>query len=650
MEPVKFKVGCRVFEIPPEKIPKQSYLYSLSQTAMKVEKESRVIVLSEEEEEESTFEAVFEYLLKGIFPAWEDLPTFSYLSLDPRSEYTLASALEEEMRAKMYLPDFKNHPMNTDPHYGLISLTEEIWDKIRIRRPKDSNLLFNKTPLEKRSWDQVQESLAEINNLFSVPGVFVAGGRIFSALFGTPVKDIDLFFHSLSGPQEAEARVLQFLELFRPDPQLQVRYEELESEQIRISHSMNESTQEDMLLSLYKELMDNQTPENRLEIFDILNRTAEVLGRTIDVSDEGILISCPTSRRLKEIDRERAEIERESVLKVTRTTNALTFKNHLGEYQLILRLYRTPSEILHGFDVDSCCLGWDGKTLWMTQRALYSICNGYNTVNFGRLSPSYEYRLAKYGARGMAVKVPRFTRERINREGMEAKFEASLTRIRYGMEYYPKYTFKGEYVGTDYNALRDPRKEQPLKGLDILIYLEFQAEKRHYHRRSLKSIEALADEVSDYSGRLFKRNSGDSIESTAHWMIVSRRDYANHASEYLPLLGEIDEETDYHLVDLFPDDPEAQAALFFETNNIFMAKHIDFVRFDSSYWGDMREDLTRLCHLPEIIYNAFAVVRPWLLPREIQWKTVNPGEQMTGTFHQTVLKDNAVWYEGFFYQ
>src|SRR5207245_9218573 len=61
----------------------------------------------------------------------------------------------------------------------------------------------------------------------------------------------------------------------------------------------------------------------------------------------------------------------------TRTNNAITFKNRKSKVQIILILYKTPSEILHGFDVDSCCLGFDSDNVWMTQRAYFTLKNGY---------------------------------------------------------------------------------------------------------------------------------------------------------------------------------------------------------------------------------------------------------------------------------
>lgn len=75
--------------------------------------------------------------------------------------------------------------------------------------------------------------------------------------------------------------------------------------------------------------------------------------------------------------------------------------------QIIRRLYKSPAEIIHGFDVDSSCIlvNLDGE-IWTTQRGAYSIKNGYNVVNFDRLSPSYEYRLSKYRERGFAIWIP----------------------------------------------------------------------------------------------------------------------------------------------------------------------------------------------------------------------------------------------------
>ncbi|KAJ5078547.1 ankyrin repeat ph and sec7 domain containing protein secg-related [Anaeramoeba ignava] len=82
--------------------------------------------------------------------------------------------------------------------------------------------------------------------------------------------------------------------------------------------------------------------------------------------------------------------------------------------QIILRLYKSISEILMGFDVDSCSCGFDGEKVWMTPRCHNSLIHRYNTIDMTRRSPTYETRLAKYGSRGFSVLVPFLDRSKID--------------------------------------------------------------------------------------------------------------------------------------------------------------------------------------------------------------------------------------------
>eukprot|EP01038_Epipyxis_sp_PR26KG_P008038 gene8038-10893_t len=85
-------------------------------------------------------------------------------------------------------------------------------------------------------------------------------------------------------------------------------------------------------------------------------------------------------------------------------------KCFVASIQIIRRLYTCPAQIILGFDVDCCCIltTLDGE-LYITERGAYSLNKGYNMLNFDRLSPSYEYRLAKYNKkRGFAIWIPLF--------------------------------------------------------------------------------------------------------------------------------------------------------------------------------------------------------------------------------------------------
>ena len=95
-------------------------------------------------------------------------------------------------------------------------------------------------------------------------------------------------------------------------------------------------------------------------------------------------------------------------LQFIRTPHAVTI---LGEYpyrhvQIVLRMYTTPAETLVGFDVDSCAVAYDGKTVWASPRARRAINKQINTIDLTRRSLTYEIRLAKYAKRGFGVLIP----------------------------------------------------------------------------------------------------------------------------------------------------------------------------------------------------------------------------------------------------
>ncbi|KAH7311442.1 hypothetical protein B0I35DRAFT_481406 [Stachybotrys elegans] len=108
-----------------------------------------------------------------------------------------------------------------------------------------------------------------------------------------------------------------------------------------------------------------------------------------------------------------------------RTKNTITI---VSEYptrhvQIVLRLYKSISEILSGFDVDCSCFVFDGTQVFGSPRGITSLCAQTNTVDLTRRSPSYEKRLAKYARRGFEVYYSDLDRSRID----PSIYERSLT-------------------------------------------------------------------------------------------------------------------------------------------------------------------------------------------------------------------------------
>lgn len=161
---------------------------------------------------------------------------------------------------------------------------------------------------------------------------------------------------------------------------------------------------------------------------------------------------------------------------IVRTENAVTLHNEKTgiRVQVILRLYQTLSEVLHGFDVDSCCLGYYEGQIYSTKRCLESLKFGMNVVNFERLSPSYEYRLAKYATKGMSVYVPSYDRKKVDAKLLEQHI-----------------------------AKRGRINKKYVAGLSVLLFFNAKFEKNH-------SVESSLRIVSDYD--YTKKKYGCSIK------------------------------------------------------------------------------------------------------------------------------------------
>ena len=78
--------------------------------------------------------------------------------------------------------------------------------------------------------------------------------------------------------------------------------------------------------------------------------------------------------------------------------------------QIILRAYPSIGRILHGFDVPSCCVAYDGRRAYMTYLAAWAHTFHANIVCPRYRSTTYEARLIKYFKRGYALVFPNLCR------------------------------------------------------------------------------------------------------------------------------------------------------------------------------------------------------------------------------------------------
>lgn len=121
-----------------------------------------------------------------------------------------------------------------------------------------------------------------------------------------------------------------------------------------------------------------------------------------------------------------SKYEEDRQFRFIKTSNALTInvgklygrqrKYYTREFtiQIIFRLYKTKSEILHSFDLGSSCVGFDGTDILFTTLSKFSYEHDCNIVDNTRRSTTYEKRLIKYYNRGFNIVMPKFDITKIN--------------------------------------------------------------------------------------------------------------------------------------------------------------------------------------------------------------------------------------------
>ncbi|KAN0038975.1 hypothetical protein ACTA71_001169 [Dictyostelium dimigraforme] len=120
------------------------------------------------------------------------------------------------------------------------------------------------------------------------------------------------------------------------------------------------------------------------------------------------------NRKLDEIERH-IKTKSGNLVQMARTKYAITFINARGfrNVQIVLRIYKSPAEVLMGFDIDCCSIGYNGTDVYGMPRAIKAVANSCNIVSMSRRSLTYETRLFKYALRGFSIRVPNLDKTKI---------------------------------------------------------------------------------------------------------------------------------------------------------------------------------------------------------------------------------------------
>lgn len=265
------------------------------------------------------------------------------------------------------------------------------------------------------------------------------------------------------------------------------------------------------------------------------------------------------------------------------TNHVINFSN---KKQLIKRLYKQPHEILHSFDIDSCAIlvNRHGE-IYASQRFISALINGYNTVDFNYLSPSYEWRLIKYSGRGFGVKV----------EGIENGDNIRNVEMKNSdNQYVPDYIWGYADIQDILASSLSRALLINAKGMNKILLASFMSR----NKTTNQNIKNIAEsQASDYeSDVVYTKNkiTGAIIIDDIKYIIDGSINISEDGKgEYE---GYINKKSD-------------------SKNN---SEYLEF-----------SDDLNK--KIMSILIS--------------EYKKVNPGEQATSTFNQIVLDNPDVWYE-----
>lgn len=198
--------------------------------------------------------------------------------------------------------------------------------------------------------------------------LFVAGGCPSSIVRRTNFEDIDFFIYGLSSKAEATARVEKFLQ------EIQTSHREIQK----------------------KERVEQQTK--------------------YIMRDQKL----PEAEARKKAEEEKWEPDLH--VRSIRNKNAITFDVQGSDevkFQIILRIYKSKSEILHGFDLGSSAVGWDGKRLYFTSLGKFAHEYSCNIIDTTRRSTTYERRLKKYFERGFDIIIPALDMKQLSKKKLK---------------------------------------------------------------------------------------------------------------------------------------------------------------------------------------------------------------------------------------
>lgn len=304
-------------------------------------------------------------------------------------------------------------------------------------------------------------------------------------------------------------------------------------------------------------------------------------------------------------------VDEENHLDIEYTRTKFTL--NMGKFQIIFRRYSSKSEIIHGFDLGSSAVGFDGDDIYFTSLSKFAYETGCNIIDTMRRSKSYEHRLQKYFRREFDIIMPEFDITKLD------KYRYDTYRIS-DMGELPYMCFTYDEVSRNKINLTD-----------------------FYHKNSEKYIQS---DYCDAEDNYCDGNEFLIFYTNLYKLLINKPDemiYVSYSSQDIlnPKLSLLNHKIDYFYDELYK---KIMSGDKFPTSMI--SKYLPCT--DTGYIFTNREDKEVVLYYIEkqkmLIKEKLESI---VISSDIQWQSVNPGTQLTGSFNP-IIEDASQWYGKYF--
>jgi hypothetical protein len=238
---------------------------------------------------------------------------------------------------------------------------------------------------------KILEHYAYPLSIIDMSNLCIAGGCVKSLILGTHFNDIDIFMYGIKSVDEANERIDKFI------TDLHIILKNIKSGKYVDLNIWNDSDGD-----------PKKKSKNSLSIKHISKSSCS------DQSDDNEKHNkknkqtppklTPSQYRTENSHKYNANLQ--TSIFVLQNGNTITLHVDKLKIQFILRLYNTMSEVLHGFDLGSSAVGFDGKNVYFTSLSKFCYENMINIYDGTRRSTTYESRLQKYFHQGFKIVLP----------------------------------------------------------------------------------------------------------------------------------------------------------------------------------------------------------------------------------------------------